>query len=651
MKFFKLFKKSNTLRWLSLFIILGAVFFITNGFIYRSQYAKYSYEYDKARALVHYDEILHTYEDYIMMIDNYFVEFSDGVNQASFSVYMSNMLLEDNTVESILISPNGVIEFVYPENNQIIGQNFLMGKEIIALTQIEEAVQNDITYFDYNDTLDEIVMIHPIYINGSFYGYIDLNVSRINLIAQYAEFEGTHYNAVLYDEHMPNNITQNSNYIIDEKLALDFPGLHLEIVFFHDINTYNNANLYLLFYTMIGFVFFGVLLSFVYFVVKSKEHLKEQVHSFEEYDQYSKLPNSKKLFQYIDHLIKKRQVFYLAFGNLNNMKQINEKFGHNIGNELLLKIIELIHEVITSNTSIFHYGGDEYCVVIESDSKIEVKNILNRIDNIFETDIIVQSARANFSITFGVVNYPEHGTTTESLLQNATLVIKDPRIANKNVVVFYEKQHLFLDKVDNNFEKIVNKMDLELLEVYLMPIVETQTNHITGFECLTRAFDDNGKPMDTEQLVHVLERNGRIQELDEIVFKKMLKIMKRIIAQYENEIYLSLNASALSLNEEYVDNVIRYYKEANLSKGIIVLELTESYKVDDFDYLIRLFKRLNRAGIKIAIDDFGSGYSSLSYITRFPIYAIKIDKEYVRDFKNNEFNQTLIFTLTSIAEV
>jgi EAL domain-containing protein (putative c-di-GMP-specific phosphodiesterase class I) len=184
-----------------------------------------------------------------------------------------------------------------------------------------------------------------------------------------------------------------------------------------------------------------------------------------------------------------------------------------------------------------------------------------------------------------------------------------------------------------------------------MPIVDTHTNHITGFECLTRAFDENAKPLDTEELVHVLEKNGRIQELDEIVFKKMLKIMNRINNQYEEELYLSLNASALSLNDEYVDNVIRYYKAANLKKGIIVLELTESYKVDDFDYLIRLFKRLNQAGIKVAIDDFGSGYSSLSYITRFPIYAIKIDKEYVRDFKNNEFNQTLIFTLTSIAEV
>ena len=109
--------------------------------------------------------------------------------------------------------------------------------------------------------------------------------------------------------------------------------------------------------------------------------------------------------------------------------------------------------------------------------------------------------------------------------------------------------------------------------------------------------------------------------------------------------------SALSLNDEYVDNIIKLYEDANLEYGTIVLELTESYKVDDHDYLVKLFKRLNDAGILIAIDDFGTGYSSLNYISKFPLHAIKIDKQYVRDYKDNEFNRTLMFTLLSIANV
>jgi len=119
----------------------------------------------------------------------------------------------------------------------------------------------------------------------------------------------------------------------------------------------------------------------------------------------------------------------------------------------------------------------------------------------------------------------------------------------------------------------------------------------------------------------------------------------------EEEYYISLNASALSLNDEYVNNVIAANKAARFKKGQIVLELTESYQVEDYDYLIKLFRRLNESGIKVAIDDFGSGYSSLSYISKFPIYAIKVDKEYVRDYRDNNFNKTLLMTLKSIAEV
>jgi len=185
-----------------------------------------------------------------------------------------------------------------------------------------------------------------------------------------------------------------------------------------------------------------------------------------------------------------------------------------------------------------------------------------------------------------------------------------------------------------------------------MPIIEVQTNKIAGFECLSRAFDDLGNSIEIEDVVLSLERHGKIQVLDESVFRRMLLIMKRINKQFpEEDIYLSLNASALSLNDEYVENIIRYYRQAKLKKGQIVLEMTESYQVEDYDYLIKLFNRLNEAGIKIAIDDFGKGYSSISYISKLPIYAIKIDKEYVRDYHNNEFNKTLLKTLISIAEV
>jgi EAL domain-containing protein (putative c-di-GMP-specific phosphodiesterase class I) len=158
--------------------------------------------------------------------------------------------------------------------------------------------------------------------------------------------------------------------------------------------------------------------------------------------------------------------------------------------------------------------------------------------------------------------------------------------------------------------------------------------------------------MNTPDVINALERNGRIQELDTIVFQKV--VQHRLILNERlpgNDLFLSVNASALSLNETFVNTIIEMFVQSGLPQGSIVLELTESYKVEDYEYLIRLFQRLDHAGIRTAIDDFGSGYSSLSYVSRFPVYSIKLDKTYVREYQQNRFNRTLFLTVRSISQV
>jgi len=384
---------------------------------------------------------------------------------------------------------------------------------------------------------------------------------------------------------------------------------------------------------------------------KTKSFLHELAYSHN-FSIENGLKNTKSFYEDIEKLIFEKEEFYLSLGIFNNVKYINDKFGHRLGNELLLQAVTLIKGVLRSNTELYHFGGDEYIFVVKTEHKAEVKNILKRVLKIFDRDIIIDRFTTNISMTMGVVNYPNQGRTIDELIKNAHLTLSNSHILNSNAFAFYKKGAITNLLENRDFDNFVKNLNLELFEVYLMPIIDVQTNIIAGFECLTRAFNDFDEVLDTETVINSLERNGRIQELDEIVFKKMIRMMRRINTEYpDNDFFLSVNASALSFNEGYVQNVMSLYEKENFSKGTIVLELTESYKVEDYDYLIRLFDRLNDVGIKTAIDDFGSGYSSLSYISKFPIYAIKVDKEYVCDYHTNSFNRTLLMTLNSIAEV
>ena len=304
-----------------------------------------------------------------------------------------------------------------------------------------------------------------------------------------------------------------------------------------------------------------------------------------------------------------------------------------------------------SKVSFYRYGGDEYSLIFKDSKRGEVINIIKKIMTIFDSEIIIDKARANISVSFGISHFPSDGNKLELLIKNAHITLSRVKAFSRNSFEFFKKSNDSRLMYDQDFDNYISSFSINQFETYLMPVIETKTNIITGFECLSRVKDKNGEHLNIFEVITSFERNGRIQELDEQVFKHMISMKQLLNKKYKRDIFLSANVSALSFNDDFVDKVIRLFKKAKLEYSTIILELTESYKVDDFEYLIKLFSKLNNAGIKIAIDDFGTGYSSLNYISKFPLYAIKIDKQYVKDYKDNAFNRTLMFTLQSIAKV
>lgn len=580
----------------------------------------------------------------------------ESLTEEDFNVFASNVVLTDPSIEYIMLTRNSEARYVYPSNlRSQTNDNIIGAFTLDDFSKFQESIAERSCFVTYehvsDDVADKVLFHHPILDqDGDFLGLVTIGVVAENIILQIPDdFRNDELalqssdNVFIYgNEHKTDTFRSTivTGDHISFKLSLDYTGS------FFDRTTYM---------VMIAsfIASFPVLIILALSIVDKRKitsYLSEISYS-RKYSIGTGLKNERSFYLDVENYIKNNLMFFVALGNFNNIKYLNDKFGHELGKDFISQAIKLIQGVLRHNTEMYHLGGAEYAFVIKAEGSPEVVNTLKRVLKVFERDITMDRITTNISMSMGVVEYPAHGKNVDELIKNAHMTLSNSRIQNSNGFEFYKKDNVKSLLVNRDFDNMVKNLNLELFEVYMMPIIDVETNLIQGFECLTRAFNEFDDVLDTESVVNSLERNGRIQELDEIVFKKMLLMMRRINKEFDREFFLSVNASALSFNEKYVEKVMNLYELENFTKGTIVLELTESYQVDDYDYLIRLFKRLNRVGIKTAIDDFGSGYSSLSYISKFPIYAIKVDKEYVRDYNVNSFNRTLFMTLQSIAKV
>lgn len=604
----------------------------------------------------HYTELFNDINERAKVLSAYYTEESVLDVDSVFNQYKTQTLADLDMIQSISVSVQGVITYAWPSSEQDqIGYDILLNANSYESGILLDSLENNTISYLYRTNQDDEVTImyirNPIYIDDIFYGFVTITIdpeilkindsnvhSTIIDIAIFNRNEETIFGINEFKTYNSKEITIDGQVlIIGEQASRGF--------------MLSRGSLVVLFLIAVTGVVIGVY-YYIYRHFVNHTIVSSELDFRKNYDPETRIYNIDKLYSDLSDLVDHKKVFYLCFLNINNMKYINEKFGHNQTSKLLFKTTSMINRVLRHNSNLYRYGGDEYVLIIKTDNTSEVKNIMRRIASIFEADIVSDSIRARLGINIGVASFPIHGKSSEQLIKNAHVAASSINPYDKESFKFYREDQLLNKEYMDGFDEKVSTLDLELFEVYLMPIVQVKNNKIAGFECLTRAFDQYGETLPTQEVIMSLERYGRIQELDEIVFKKMLQIMKRINKEFPDQDYfLSINASALSLNDEYVERIIKYYQNANLKRGQIVLELTESYQVDDYDYLIDLFKKLNKKGIKIAIDDFGSGYSSISYISKFPIYAIKVDKEYVRDYRDNDFNQTLLMTLKSIAEV
>lgn len=366
------------------------------------------------------------------------------------------------------------------------------------------------------------------------------------------------------------------------------------------------------------------------------------------HDSMTGLPNKLSLYEAAKRIFASRdRTSALLFIDIDNFKYVNDTLGHAFGDKLIVEVGEKLTEFLNDNCSLYRLSGDEFVIILENieDVKQAEEFAVLLLFGFFK-DFDYQS-NLQTSLSIGIAMYPNHGTDLEELLKYADIAMYQAKEAGKKGYVVYSKEmnEAFTEKV--SIEKYLKKaLDHNEFELYYQPQLDLKTNRITGFEALLRWNSPDLGQVPTLKFISVAEDTHFIIPLGEWVLRNACIFLKKLEVLGYEELGVSVNISILQLlQEDFVDKVVDIIHSYRIKPELLELEITESILVESFDRIKAKLQKFRDYNVGIALDDFGKGYSSLSYLKQLPITTMKIDKsfiDYISDQSDDDFVRNII---------
>ncbi len=395
--------------------------------------------------------------------------------------------------------------------------------------------------------------------------------------------------------------------------------------------------------------------------ISHRKHSEEDLLFLANYDHLTHLPNRNLLKEDIKLLLKQRShtdtQLALFFIDLDNFKMVNDTFGHDFGDLLLINVVGRIRRVIRDEDIFSRFGGDEFVLVInDADDLDSLSTIAQKIMEIMREPVILKSQAIYTSISIGISVYPHDGDTFNLLLRNADTAMYQAKDAGRNQFCFYTPQmndeiQLHID-IATRLQKALenNKLNEELFMVY-QPQVDSHSGKVNSCEALLRWKDPDKGFISPAVFVPIAEKSNLIISLSDWVFEQVCQQRKLWLDKGFSDIRIDVNLSSRQFSDASVVHKIKTaLAQHQLETKHIGLELTESALIDGDEHSITSIHALKEMGFEIALDDFGTGYSSLSYIKRFPISSIKIDRAFIIDAPDKEDDSAIVRAIIAMAK-
>ncbi len=380
-----------------------------------------------------------------------------------------------------------------------------------------------------------------------------------------------------------------------------------------------------------------------------QENVKRSLSERASHDWLTNLPNRYSAMGSIEKSIKSHQVeqFYLVLFDLNGFKLINDTFGHDVGDALLIGLSERMGSLLAPNERLARFGGDEFLLFIPGSQLSARINFLHK--EIF-APIRIQNRDFHCAASAGVAVYPKDGTDTMTLIKRADLAMYEAKHKQAIDCVWYRAQMENQGVERYEMEAALRyAYDHNEFSLNYQPVVNPEQNRIMSVEALIRWNSATKGWVGPDQFIKVAEEMGLINQIGLWVIKKALSDLDEVKRIFGEAVSINVNLSPHQLKNSALTNELVLLAEKKPSvMNNLILEVTENVLINDAS-VDRIYK-LRKAGYRIALDDFGTGFSSLSHIARMPIDILKIDQSFVARFDSSERDRLLLKNIVSMAK-
>jgi len=376
------------------------------------------------------------------------------------------------------------------------------------------------------------------------------------------------------------------------------------------------------------------------------------------FDTLTHLINRTKLYEELDDLINRfdrHQIpFAILFADLDNFKQINDGFGHDIGDYVLRVIARRLKKLLRQDDLIARLGGDEFIIVLDSVNRYEVvASIANKIlKSVAKPIRILSNQRIHINMSLGIALFPTDGQDAATLLRNADSALYEAKNNGRGQFQLYRKEltefvHNRL-QLDSDLRKAITGNQFEL---YFQPVIDISTNKIVSAEALIRWNHPKRGLVFPGDFIAYAEESDLINRIGRWVIVDAARCMSTINQQGFN-IPVAINISARQFQQGDIVNQFKSaFKTYNVFPDQFTIEITEQTFLEKTEFNLQQISRLKEFGFRISLDDFGVGYSSLSYIVRFTPDQLKIDRSFISQIGKAKEHDEMVRAIIGLSKI
>jgi len=383
-------------------------------------------------------------------------------------------------------------------------------------------------------------------------------------------------------------------------------------------------------------------------MMEDVRHDREMLNFQANYDSLTGLPNRLNAMDSLTREIARshrhKTKFSLIFIDLNNFKFINDSMGHLAGDSLLISLSRRFTSVLRESDMIARLGGDEFLVVLpNTGDPEEARDAANRLADALTDPLVVEGREVYLQCSMGITIYPDNGTTTEALMANADNAMYQAKLATNDDIQFFapEMNRSVEERLELEHDLHV-AVQQHLFELHYQPIIDVSTRKIIGAEALIRWRHPTKGLIFPDVFIPLAEATGKIIPIGSWVLQQAAQDGAQLISQGIDPGYFAVNVSRVQLTKDFSGVVRKALADSGLSPHYLRIEITESALMEQQGSMRDLLYQMCNDGTQLILDDFGTGFSSLSYLKHFPFDVLKIDKSFINGVPHVESDASLV---------